>query len=128
MTVADFPIRLPGNSPYDSPNTPIVARRGHILAERLLSGRPSYIKAILIHSRGGLNQVACSNCAAAYNRTGQFRHYAGCVSIPGWWQGACSNCVHDDHGNQCTLKGANDKLPYEQWEDKYDRKDNDKDR
>jgi hypothetical protein len=78
--------------PYDSASTPLVARRGQVTADRILSQRASYIKAILVHIKGSLNAAACDSCQAAAQRTGEFRHYAGCVSVIGWYGNACSNC------------------------------------
>jgi hypothetical protein len=119
---ADFPIRMPGNSPYDSPRTPLVARRGHVSAANILSQRPSYLKAIIIHTRGNLNFQPCQRCLAAYNRTGEFLHYAGCISLFSWYNGACSNCIHDDHGATCSIKGNdNRKLSYDDYNNELNR-------
>ena len=87
---ADFPTRPFGTSPYDSPTTPVVARRNAVSAAGLLSQRQSYVKALIIHSRGGFNIQPCQRCRAAYDRTGEFSYYAGCISLFSWWGGACS--------------------------------------
>lgn len=111
---ADFPTRLPGISPFDTPRTPVVARRGHVSAQGLLSHRQSYLKALLVHSRGNVNVTPCNKCQSAYEGRSEFAHYAGCVSLPTWWGGACSNCVHDDRASSCTSRGDdNRKLSYE---------------
>jgi hypothetical protein len=65
---------------WDSNTTPLVARLGTVTADRLISQRPSYVKAILIHIKGNLNAVACTACQPAATGNGEFRHYAGCVS------------------------------------------------
>lgn len=77
--MADYPVRTPANnaSPYDHPQSPLVVRRGAITAERLLSGRQSYVKAVFIHTRGFPNRYACGRCAAAYAATGEFSTFAG---------------------------------------------------
>ena len=130
--LADFPTRQAGVMPYDSASTPLVARRGQVTADRLLSQRASYIKAILVHIKGSLNSVACANCEAAASGTGEFRHYAGCVSLVGWYGGACSNCIHDDHTARCTVgagKNPRSGTSYDDWAKKYgsgDRKDRDR--
>jgi hypothetical protein len=120
--LADFPVRTARASPYDSPRTPLVARRGHVSAAGLLSQRQSYVKAILIHTRGALNVAPCQRCLAAYNRTGDFLHYAGCISLRTWFNGACSNCIHDDHAATCSIRGDNNKkLAYDEYKRDLDR-------
>jgi hypothetical protein len=62
------------------------------------------VKAFVIHSRGALNATPCANnCAAAVRGDKNFTAFAGCISIAGEWNGACSNCVWSDHGAQCQL-------------------------
>ena len=101
-----------GQSPYDAvwgPGlrdfSPIVARTS-VHARQLMSARPSYLKAFLVHSRGGLNANFCTNCEEARASNKDFTAFAGCVSIPGVWGGACSNCIWQDHGARCTAQGG----------------------
>lgn len=110
--VAEFFLRPAGNSPYDAywgpgniEYSPVVAR-STIHARQILTGRDSYVKAFVIHSRGVLNPAGChNNCAHAVRGTKPFTAFAGCVSIPGEWNGACSNCVWTEHGARCGLAG-----------------------
>ncbi|KNG52815.1 hypothetical protein DDE82_009045 [Stemphylium lycopersici] len=107
--VAEFFLRPAGDSPYDArwgPGidewSPVVARTT-IQARQLLTGRASYVKAYVIHSRGALNATPCgNNCAAAVRGSKGFTAFAGCVSIADEWNGACSNCVWQEHGAQCS--------------------------
>jgi hypothetical protein len=40
-----------------------------------------------------------------------------------WWNGACSNCVHDDAGATCTARVQdNRKLSYKNFVDEIDRR------
>jgi hypothetical protein len=76
--------------------------RTTIEARQLLTQRPSYLKAFLIHSRGAVNLTGCTNnCAAAVRGEKTFTAFLGCVSIAGQWGGACSNCVWSDAGARC---------------------------
>jgi hypothetical protein len=111
--VFDFFLRPPGNSPYDAvfgflpgPNYSPVVARTTIHARQILTGRSSYLKAFLIHSRGGHNINPCNNCSAAVNGDRPYTAFAGCVSIPGEWNGACSNCVWADAGARCRFSGS----------------------
>ncbi|EMD58181.1 hypothetical protein COCSADRAFT_104549 [Bipolaris sorokiniana ND90Pr] len=108
--VFDFFCRPRGNSPYDAifgaglrDYSPIVARTT-ITARQILTGRPSYLKAFVVHTRGGLNARFCTNnCAAVLEGEKEFTAFAGCVSILGEWGGACSNCIWQDHGARCNV-------------------------
>jgi hypothetical protein len=69
--VADMFLCPTGQSPFDAhwgPSlreySPVVARTT-INAGQILSGRASYVKGLLIHSRGGLNGRFCDNCQGA---------------------------------------------------------------
>jgi hypothetical protein len=49
----DYPLRAyDPNVRYDHPLSPVVVREGSMTAAHLISQRPSYVKAILVHSRG----------------------------------------------------------------------------
>lgn len=120
---ADFPIRPYGSTGYETPHTPIVARKNSVTGERLVQYRQSYLKALICHSRGMQNAVPCQRCRPAYEHTAEFPVFAGCFSLPGWWGGACSNCIWTDHAATCVHhdKDFNKKLPYDEW--KKDRDD-----
>jgi hypothetical protein len=76
--------------------------RTTVEARQLLTQRPSYLKAYVIHSRGAVNNTGCTNnCAAAVRGEKLFTAFLGCVSIAGQWGGACSNCVWTDNGARC---------------------------
>ncbi|KAL6154144.1 hypothetical protein ACJBU6_07429 [Exserohilum turcicum] len=101
-----------GLSPYDatfgpglSGYSPVVARTT-LHARQILGGRPSYLKAFLVYSRGALNATFCDNCAPVLDGAKEFTAFAGCVSIHGEWGGACSNCIWQDHGARCTAGGG----------------------
>ena len=108
--VFDYFCRPRGNSPYDAvfgpgprDYSPVIARTT-ITARQILTGRPSYLKAFVVHSRGALNAAFCTNnCAAVLRGEKEFTAFAGCVSIAGEWGGACSNCVWQDHGARCSV-------------------------
>ncbi|KAB2098757.1 hypothetical protein AG0111_0g12975 [Alternaria gaisen] len=104
--VAEFFLRPAGNSPYDAywgpgniEYSPIVVC-STIHARQILTGRDSYVKAFVIHSRGVLNPVGChNNCAHAVRGTQAFYRLLLVVSLfleSG--NGACSNCVWTEHG------------------------------
>ena len=78
--------------------------RTTVHARQLLTQRPSYLKAYLIHSRSAVNLGGCTNnCAAAVRGEKSFTAFLGCVSLAGEWGGACSNCVWSDAGARCTF-------------------------
>ncbi|EOA84429.1 uncharacterized protein SETTUDRAFT_112660, partial [Exserohilum turcica Et28A] len=97
--VFDMFCRPRGLSPYDatfgpglSGYSPVVARTT-LHARQILGGRPSYLKAFLVYSRGALNATFCDNCAPVLDGAKEFTAFASCVSIHGEWGGACSNCI-----------------------------------
>jgi hypothetical protein len=108
QAIGDMLIRPAMSSPYDArwgngPHdySPVVARTS-VHAYQILSGRPSYIKAFLVHSRGLPANYPCNKCANV--RYGDdFAAFAGCVSIPGVWGGACSNCIWPDAAASCVF-------------------------
>ena len=63
--------------------------------EQVATGRPSYVNATLIQSRGVVNDVACEACRTKRNP------FEECRSLPGEWEGACGNCKWKDHGSRC---------------------------
>jgi len=49
----DYPLRpYNSNVRYDHPQSPVVVREGSMTPAHLMSQRNSYVKAILVHSRG----------------------------------------------------------------------------
>jgi hypothetical protein len=111
--VADFHLRPRGQSPYDAQfgnglrdYSPVVARTT-VHARQLLTQRSSYLKAFVIHSRGAVNLTGCvNNCAGAVQGEKTFTAFLGCVSIPGEWGGACSNCVWTDAASRCRFDNS----------------------
>jgi len=105
-------------SPYDAvfgtgvrDYSPVVAR-ATLHARQLLTQRPSYLKAFVIHSRGAVNLTGCTNnCASAVRGEKLFTAFFGCVSIAGEWNGACSNCVWGDAGARCTFPRSRTAAP-----------------
>ncbi|CAG8059374.1 unnamed protein product, partial [Penicillium salamii] len=66
------------------------------------SGRPSYVNALLIASRGFRFARRCT-----HSRTGHpFGPYT--VRLPGFWEGACMNCKWKDHQNRCDFRDPNE--------------------
>lgn len=64
---------------------------------QIQTGRPSYINAILIASRG----VPVPEEICSHTRTGH--PFAGSVRLPGFFGGACANCKWRDHASRCPL-------------------------
>ena len=95
------------------------AEGGSIVKEsQVLTGRPSYINAILIQSRGEIQTlvryrydslrtkaniyIECNNCAST---TGP-RPFVECVVLGGFFKGSCGNCKWRDHGAKCSKYNA----------------------
>ncbi|KAL2787988.1 hypothetical protein BJX66DRAFT_309806 [Aspergillus keveii] len=70
-----------------------VMREGALSEEQILTGRPSYINAILIASRGKQMAVPCTR-----NKRRLFRDS---IRIPGIWLGACAGCKWLDRAKVC---------------------------
>ncbi|KAJ0418236.1 hypothetical protein BJY00DRAFT_315129 [Aspergillus carlsbadensis] len=70
-----------------------VMREGALSEEQILTGRPSYINALLIASRGTQMAVPCTR-----NRRRIFRDS---IRIPGIWLGACAGCKWLDRAKVC---------------------------
>jgi hypothetical protein len=80
-------------------------KTGRLKVSQLRSGRPSYINAILIQTRG----VVGVECRFPDQCPGNFLE---CVRLPGFWGGACGNCKWRDHGARCPLYDENElRLP-----------------
>ena len=74
--------------------------QGAIQPRQVLSGRPSYINAILIQSRGRTVGQECGCCAG---RAG-LRPFLQCRTAgPEHFDGACGNCKWRDHAARCTF-------------------------
>ncbi|KAF5846154.1 hypothetical protein GGP41_008633 [Bipolaris sorokiniana] len=86
--VFNYFCRPRGNSPYNTvfgpgprDYSPVIARTT-ITARQILTSRPSYLKAFIVHSRGALNAAFCTNnCAAVLRGEKEFTAFASCVSI-----------------------------------------------
>ena len=39
---------------------------------------------------------------------GNFPRFVGCVRMPGYFGGACANCIWSDHGARCSSYAATD--------------------
>ncbi|KAF9695108.1 hypothetical protein EKO04_007218 [Ascochyta lentis] len=86
--VANYFLRPRNQSPYDAVfgtsvrnYSPVVARTT-VHARQLLTQRPSYLKAFVIHSRSAVNLTSCTNnCAAAIQGKKTFTAFLSCVSI-----------------------------------------------
>jgi hypothetical protein len=54
-----------------------------------------------------VNLTGCvNNCAGAVRGEKTFTAFLGCVSIPGEWGGACSNCVWTDAASRCRFDNS----------------------
>ncbi|EMD58293.1 hypothetical protein COCSADRAFT_165789 [Bipolaris sorokiniana ND90Pr] len=95
--VFNYFCRPRGNSPYDAvfgpgprDYSPMIARTT-ITAQQILTSRPSYLKAFVVHSRGALNAAFyTNNCAAVLRGEKKFTAFAGYVSIT-------------NHGARCSV-------------------------
>jgi hypothetical protein len=58
----DYPLRpYNANVQYDHPQSPVVVREGSMTPAHLMSQRNSYVKAILVHSRGRFGEMVSSH-------------------------------------------------------------------
>ena len=57
--------------------------------------RSSYIQGCLLQHKGEVNATACSKCSAGNGL------FADCVSLKGFFKGACANCQYDSKGSTC---------------------------
>jgi Protein of unknown function (DUF3716) len=78
--------------------------RGAIIPAQVAQHRPSYINAILIQSRGHVQDPPCARCA----RPGGLRPFVECRRIQGHFGGCCGNCKWPDHGIRCTARDNDD--------------------
>lgn len=69
-----------------------------------MTGRPSYVNAILIASRGVEEEDDCEH------RTSWV--FRDTVRLPAWWGGACAAYKWKDHASRCSYAG----LEEEKWE------------
>jgi hypothetical protein len=116
--MADYPDRLfVRGSIHDHPRSPVITRHNTATAEQILSMRPGYVIALLIHMKGMQNAEPCDNCRAAYDGRSPFPHYVGCISLFGFQGGACSNCVWPRSASYCS---HHDQYPPEHVNPSYD--------
>ncbi|KAI1340473.1 hypothetical protein F5Y15DRAFT_414800 [Xylariaceae sp. FL0016] len=80
-----------------------------------------YSEALLIASRGevysGLG--GCNRCATRTRRGPGGRPFSRCLRVPGYWGGACANCVWAGTAAKCAFHR---KGPYYDWN--YNREEN----
>ncbi|KAL2265311.1 hypothetical protein VTJ83DRAFT_6411 [Remersonia thermophila] len=76
--------------------------QGWITGKHIAAQRPSYINALLIHSRGQDAAVSCVQCQQkrARNALGPF---LTCRVLPGSFHDSCSNCKWFDNTASCSL-------------------------
>jgi Protein of unknown function (DUF3716) len=116
--MADYPNRVyVQGSIIDHPRSPVITRHTTATAEQILSMRPGYIIALLIHMKGMQNATPCSHCRAAYTGKNPFPHFVGCVSLYSFQGGACSNCVWPRSASYCShhdKSGPHTNMPYDE--------------
>lgn len=78
------------------PQKDVLIAKGRVTLQQVNTGRPSYINALLIQSRGIEVPGGCTN-----SRSGVF---ASCVRLPGYFGGCCGNCKWKDHGARCSVR------------------------
>jgi hypothetical protein len=102
--LADINLRAyVAGSLYNVPWSSLIVRVSVVTIERLWSGRLSYIKAILVHSRGKRLATPCTQCLPAYDVNGkQFTAFLGCVAMPSYYDHACSNCIWHEGQAKCS--------------------------
>ncbi|KAK5139300.1 hypothetical protein LTR04_003706 [Oleoguttula sp. CCFEE 6159] len=76
------------------PSYEFTVRKGSLTAAQLITGRPSYVNAVLIASRGLAQRNACAN-----NTLSVFKDQ---VRIPGYWGGSCAGCKWKDGSAHCS--------------------------
>jgi len=62
------------------------------------SSRTQTRGAFLLSTRGVIRDPPCSHCATGAGR------FAKCVSLEGWFHGACATCQMGTRGNLCSLR------------------------
>ena len=75
---------------------------GSLRASQIVSGRKSYVNALLIYTRGLVSASCGMYCRI--DRSG--RPFTQCVRIPGSWGGCCANCKWYDWASQCPVRDA----------------------
>ncbi|OKL55211.1 hypothetical protein UA08_04289 [Talaromyces atroroseus] len=75
----------------------IYFKSGSLKAFQIVSGRQSYINALLIASRGVVGPPCGASCQADRTNT----PFVQCVRLPGHWNGCCANCKWRDWGSHC---------------------------
>jgi len=105
---------------HDVPWSSLIVRISVVTIERLWSGRLSYVKAILVHSRGKRLATPCTQCLPAYDANSkQFTAFLGCVAMPSYYDHACSNCIWNEGQAKCSsaisYKAHNPPLSEKNW-------------
>lgn len=78
---------------------PLLLRYGFELGNSLRDPRrPWNLEVSLAFMRGEVVSDACKHCLKTQ---GPFKE---CVILPGYFQGACTNCEYNDHGERCTFR------------------------
>lgn len=54
--------------------------------------------AFLLSTRGQIRDPPCSHCATGVGR------FSACISLDGWFHGACATCQMGTRGNLCSLR------------------------
>lgn len=75
---------------------------GSLQASQIVSGRPSYVNALLIYTRGLVSAPCGLRCHTNHSN----RPFSQCVRIPGYWDGCCANCKWLDWASQCPVRDA----------------------
>lgn len=78
------------------PQKDVLITKGRVTLQQVNTGRPSYINALIIQSRGIEIPGGCRN-----SRSGVF---ATTVRLPGYFGGCCGNCKFKDHGARCSVR------------------------
>jgi len=80
------------------PADDIDAKARTIKESQLKTGRPSYINAFLIQSRGSDCTTPCSACQKSGGHP-----FVRCKRLQGFWNGSCANCKWKDHSKNCSV-------------------------
>ena len=102
------------------PGQDVAYRTGRVTPQQIMTGRQSYINAILIQRGGVVQEEACLQC-----RRRGFTPFSECRRIPGHFGGACGNCKWRDHAASCTCNDANQ--PADDSSSESDSSDDDND-
>uniref|UniRef100_A0A7N2N7K4 Uncharacterized protein n=1 Tax=Quercus lobata TaxID=97700 RepID=A0A7N2N7K4_QUELO len=82
------------------PSYEFVIHKDSITASQVKTGRPSYVNAILIASRGLPQRTRCTKNSRWV--------FAEDVRVPGYWGGACAGCKWRDGAASCSYADKNE--------------------